>query len=91
MSTLTGSGSQKQRLAGALSGSLIHIKPDQDLPSEIRSEFEQFMEEMTSVDAEGEEGTIQATVESLDEMGVHQAVERIISFHDTVCRHQEPH
>ena len=89
--SLAGAVDQKQRLVNAVVSGLIHITPDRDLPLEIRSDFAQFIGEITSVKAEGDEGNIQATVDSLDEMGIHSAVEKIIGFYDTVCRYQEPH
>ena len=88
---LAGMGDQRERLVDAVVSSLIRISPDRDLPPEIRSDFAQFIGEITSVKAEGNEGNIRATVNSLDEMGVHRAVEKIIGFYDTVSRHQEPY
>lgn len=49
------------------------------------------MREITSVAAKGDEGSVQATVNTLDEIGVSRAVEKIIGFYDTVCLHSEPH
>ncbi len=89
--SLAGAADQKQRLVNAVVSGLIHITPNSNLPPEIRSDFAQFIGEITSVKTEGDEGNIRATVDSLDEMGVHRAVEKIIGFYDTVCRHQEPH
>ena len=91
VSCLAGRGDQRERLVDAVVSSLIRISPDRDLPPEIRSDFAQFIGDITSVKAERDEGNIQATIDSLDEMGVHRAVEKIIGFYDTVCRHQEPH
>ena len=91
VSCLAGMGDQRKRLIDAVVSSLICINPDRDLPPEIRSDFAQFIGDVTSVKAERDEGNIRATVDSLDEMGVHRAVEKIIGFYDIVCRHQEPH
>jgi hypothetical protein len=88
--SLTGSSSQKDRLVNAICYSLIHIDPDNDLPAELREDFSGFMVEMTSVNAIGNEGSVRATVDRLDEIGVAGAIEKIISFHDTVCRHMKP-
>ena len=91
VSCLAGMGDQRKRLIDAVVSSLICINPDRDLPPEIRSDFAQFIGDVTSVKAERDEGNIRATVESLDEMGVHRAVEKIVGFYDTVSRHQEPY
>jgi hypothetical protein len=89
--SLAGASPQKDRLVNAVVYNLIHITPENDLPPELYDEFRQFMDEITAVEAKGNEGTVQATVDSLDEIGISRAVEKIISFYDTVCRHMEPH
>lgn len=88
--SLCGTSSQNQRLVNAVVFSLIHITPENDLPDEMREEFQQFMGEMTSVDAVGDEGSVQATVDILGETGVSRAIEKIIGFYDAVCRRCEP-
>lgn len=89
--SLAGASPQKERLANAVVYNLIYITPENDLPPELRDEFKQFMEEITSVEIKRNEGTAQATVDSLDEIGTSRAIEKIIGFYDTVCRHMEPH
>jgi hypothetical protein len=89
---LAGHGDRRHRLADALLAlDVLVVRPeDKYLPEEIQAEFIEFWKEMTSVAASGDEGTIAATVNSLDEMGIARAIERIISFYGTVCRYQEP-
>lgn len=89
---LCGRGDQHSRLANALSAlTVLHIPKNQHhLPDDIQTEFDKFFEEMTSQEAIGDEGTIQATVRSLNELQVSQAVDKIIHFYDTICRYQEP-
>lgn len=48
------------------------------------------MDQMSSVKAKDGEGTVEATVETLDEWGRKQAIEKITGFYDTVCRHMKP-
>ena len=48
------------------------------------------MDGITSVEAKGDEGTIQATVRTLDESALNQSTGKIIGFYDTVCRYREP-
>ena len=55
--SLAGTGSRNERLEEAITFSLDHIRPENDLPPEMRAEFSQFMEEMHSVPAQGDEGT----------------------------------
>lgn len=89
---LAGHGDRRKRLAGALLtlNVLVARPEDKYLPDEIQAEFVEFWKEMTSVEAKGNEGTITATVNSLDEMGIGRAIEKIIEFYDTVCRYKKP-
>jgi hypothetical protein len=87
---LTGQGTQTERLSDAIVFNLIHVSPENDLPEEMREEFTAFMGEMSSLEAIGDEGTIQATVNTFDEIERKRAIEKIISFYDTVCRHSDP-
>ena len=86
---LVGMGDQRERLVNAVVSGLIHINPGRDLPPEIRSDFAQFIGDITSVQAEGDEGNIRATVDTLDDLDVYSAVEKIIGFYDVVCKHRE--
>lgn len=88
---LSGSGEQRTRLISALFAlHTLVIRPEEKhLPDEIQREFNEFWKEMTSVQAVEDEGTIQATVNSMDEMGIRRAVEKIIYFYDTIYRYIE--
>lgn len=88
--SLCGQGPQSQRLVNAVIYNLIHVNPENNLPEEILDEFQSFMDEINSVKAQDDEGTVRATVNTLDEIGVDDAVKKIISFYDTVCRHMKP-
>ena len=44
---------------------------------------------ITSVTASGNEGTVQATIDRLDEVGMQRAIEKVISFYDSICRFME--
>ena len=81
VSTLEGPGTEREKLVNALVYSLIHIQPE-NLPDEMQSDFRQFMAEMTRV--EGDQGSIRATVDCLNEIDVRSAIERILRFYDTV-------
>ena len=86
---LAGEGGQAERLINAVSVNLIHIRPAQDLPPQIRDAFIAFMKRLTSVQPSGHEGTIVATVGTLKSTELRQAIGEIISFYDAVCRHME--
>lgn len=89
---LAGDGDRRKRLADALLTLHVLVARPEDkyLPDEMQAEFVEFWKEMTSVEAKGNEGTITATVNSLDAMGIGRAIEKIIGFYDTVCHHKEP-
>ena len=84
---LAGAVEQKERLQNALSFDLLNIKPGTDLPEELQAGFAEFMVQMTAVAADGDEGTIYATVRRMDENGVKMAIEKIIGFYDRICRY----
>ena len=52
VNSLAGAEDQRQRLVNAVVGSLIFITPDRDLPPKLRTTFVQFMQDITTVDAE---------------------------------------
>jgi hypothetical protein len=84
---LAGKGILKERLQNALQ-SLAHITPEHDLPESLRGDFGAFWTTMTSRPASGDEGSIQATVETLGELELGEAADKIISFYTDVCRQQ---
>jgi len=69
---------------------LSRITPEEDLPQSIKSEFKDFYKTMTSIPGSGDEGAIQATVNTLAETKLNASVEKVISFYDTTCKHREP-
>ena len=86
--SLCGEGEQAQRLVNAIVYQLIHITPDNDLPEEVRDEFKELMEGVSSVEGQNGEGAVQATVNTFDEIMIDQAIHKIIGLYDTVCRHR---
>ena len=89
---LAGHGDWRKRLNNALLTLHVLVARPEDkyLPDDIQAEFSEFWKEMTSVEAKGDEGTITATVNSLNEMDIDRAIEKIIDFYDTICRYEEP-
>ncbi|ELR66073.1 hypothetical protein C942_00515 [Photobacterium marinum] len=88
--SLAASQTQKERLVNALVFNLTHITPENDLPEPMHEDFKNFISEMTSVEPKSDEGSYQATVNTLDQIGVDRAIAKIIGFYDTVCRYSEP-
>ena len=89
MHSLAGPGSQRERLVNAYVYNIIHVKPE-EVPAEIQDELRQFEHDITRVEAKGGEGSVQATVSAMDDSEVNRMIERIISMHDTITRHEEP-
>ena len=87
--SLAGSGSQRERLVNAYVFNITHVKVE-EVPKEIQEEFQKFTKDMTCIPAKGSEGSVQATVNKMTEIEVIQMIERIISMHDTITRHEEP-
>jgi hypothetical protein len=88
--SLAGLGNQADRLVNATAFSLINITPENDLPIEIQEDFETLMSELTVVKPTGDEGSIRATINTFGEVELTNAIEKIIGFYDTICRHREP-
>lgn len=84
--TLAGASELKQRLESAIIFNLIQIKPDKDLPEEIRDDFIGFMDEMHSRRTCDSEGAVWDAIQLLDDIGRQRAVVRIIDFYDVVSR-----
>src|SRR5690348_12882151 len=85
---LAGPGMQRERLMRAVSSSLNRIIADQHLPPELRAEFSQLMEDMTSRRGrEPSQSSGQATVPALRPQQVRAAVETVLSLYDRVCRY----
>lgn len=87
--TLAGQGDQRDRLANAYLFDLMHVDV-KTLPESIQHDFEMLQETLTSGTPEADEGTVVASVKSMDEFQMHQLVEKVVSMYDTIARHQEP-
>lgn len=87
--SLAGNGSQAERLINAVVFNLVQIRAEDNLPEALRDEFKEFMEWITSVQAEDNGGNVAATINALDEISRSKAVEKIIGFYDSVCRYMD--
>lgn len=84
--TLAGSGSQAQRLSDAFVFSLSHIRPEENLPEQLRADFGVLMVALTQKQAVADEGNAQATIFAMDEFEIHQSISKIIGLYDSICR-----
>lgn len=82
--TLCGRSSQEKRLEYAIQY-LLRLRSD-DVPEEMRDEFIEFMDQFTKVEPVGSEGTIAATIPTMDEMQVRKCVEKINGWYSDISR-----
>lgn len=87
---LSGPGPQQERIFHAVVFNLIQIVPENDLPQSMHIDFKGFMSDVKSVQPKGREGSVHATVYSLDEMECSRVVEKIMDFYGTICTHHQP-
>jgi hypothetical protein len=88
--SLAGSANQSERLVNAAAYSLLNINPKNDLPEEMREDFETLIRELTAVEAKGDEGKLRATINSFSEVELNHSIEKIIGLYDSICRHRKP-
>lgn len=74
---LCGDEDRKDRLRNAISSCLNQIEPENDLPGSMREEFASFMNGMTP-----------DTLEQMEGATLGAAIETIVGFYDTICRHR---
>jgi hypothetical protein len=77
-------GTSAQNLKFAL-GELHTLTPT-DLPEDLQESFKEIWKQMTSVQSQGEEGKITATVNSLSDAEVQAAIDKILSMHERICQ-----
>lgn len=81
---LAGWGDPYSRMeAAAIS---IHTLDEKQFPEELQEEWKQLWNDLTSVDAKGDEGRVRATIKTFDEISFGQMADRIISLYDSICR-----
>lgn len=83
----TGQGTIQERLGSAYMDSLMRLSGDRDeIPEEIRSDFEVLKRELTREKAQGDEGTIAATMRIMDPHEAARHAEKIVEMFDTVAK-----
>src|SRR5690606_8566021 len=90
VSNLVGSQDQRHRLVDAVIGSLLQIDPVVHLPEGILAELASVMEQIKQTTHQRNAEGAQAYVDSLDEVGLTRASEKIVGFYDSICRYMPP-
>lgn len=83
----SGQGTIQDRLGSSYVHSLIRLMPVKDeIPEELRADFEELENALTRAEAQGDEGTVAATMKiiSTDEASAH--AEKILSMFDKVAK-----
>ena len=75
----------RERLADAYMSQIIRLRP-QDLPEQLRDDFRLLQEELTSVEPRANEGSIQASVNSMTHERATEIAEKFVSMFDYVAR-----
>jgi hypothetical protein len=70
-------------------GSVMMLTPEQVLEA-IRDEFLRLRNDITRVAPKGDEGSLKATVSSMEDSEVSSVIERIMDMYDTIARHEKP-
>jgi len=78
--TLTGPGSQRERLANAHEDSIISVRPE-TLPEAMRYSFNEFREAITSVPSNLGEGAVIASIARMSDDRVSEMVRRFVSLY----------
>ena len=89
LSLASGSGSIQSRLANVFVSSLKRVEPSKDLPPELQAEFASILQEMTSVQPKGKEGSLAASAQAMSTERASEIAERIVSMYDTIVRQDE--
>jgi hypothetical protein len=83
----TGEGTIQERLGSAYADSLIRLRTDiNEIPDEIRGDFEALNKALTREEAKGDEGTIVATVRSMESDEAARHAETILHMFDRVAK-----
>lgn len=84
---VTGQGTIQERLGSAYADSLMRLGGDRDeIPEEIRNDFEALEKALTREEAQGEEGTIEATMRVMEADEAAKHAETILNMFDTVAK-----
>jgi hypothetical protein len=83
----TGQGTIQERLGSAYRDSLMRLRGvENEIPEEIRNDFEALEKALTREEAKGDEGTIAATMRVMEADEAAKHAETILSMYDTVAK-----
>lgn len=83
----TGQGTIQERLGSAYRDSLMRLRGvENEIPEEIRNDFEALEKALTREEAKGEEGTIAATMRVMDPLEAAKHTEKIVSMFNVVAK-----
>lgn len=72
----------QNRLGNAFISGLTRINPEEDLPVNLRTDFQQLLDQVTRVAAVGDEGTISATTRIMSDDEAAEIAKKILNlFH----------
>src|ERR1044071_6612268 len=75
----------RARLHDAYISALMRVEPE-DLPEDIRDDFNKIDDELTSVEPVGDEGSAMASVRAMTEDRASEIAEQIVSMFSTIAR-----
>lgn len=84
---LTGTGSQRERLAAAVSAHLSYLRA-KDLPSTWRDEFVSVIGHFDLGQVKRQDAAVKRVVETLDDVDVGTMIGSILRLYDAVTRYQ---
>lgn len=76
------------RLADAYVYHLIHIRPEENLPEDLRPQLAEIAAAMQTQTAKGDEGDAMASALILDEMAARNLIEKVVSLYNDVTARQ---
>lgn len=88
--SLAGEGTQRERLSCAYVNNLIRLEIRDEIPLEIKASFITLKKALTSSEPKGDEGSVKASVNNMEERKVKEMIDSIISMHDKVVRLEKP-
>jgi len=80
-----GHGTVQERLADAFAGQLMRLNVN-DLPEELRGDFEEVERLLTSGEPVGDEGSVDASARSLIDNEATRLAEQIVGLYDAVTK-----
>ena len=80
-----GTESLQERLSDSYISALERLKAE-ELPPEMRDDFESVVYELTKIKPTSDEGSLAASVAQLDDDTANELIERIVGLFETVCR-----